>query len=108
MKLFDQLPYCGCISFAEPAAASEALKVAHAVPQERPRPARRSETKGAATAERNQQSPSRLSAEHSEQVNSQPPDQAAQDALFLEFLRWKELQKSAKAPSGSCISVRTQ
>ena len=78
-----------------PAAPSEALKVVHAVPKERPRPAR-SETKGAATAERNQQSPSRLSAEHSEQVNSQPPDQAAQDALFLEFLRWKELQKSVK------------
>jgi hypothetical protein len=78
-----------------PAAPSEALKVVHAVPKERPRPAR-SETKGAATAERNQQSPSRLSAEHSEQVNSQPSDQAAQDALFLEFLRWKELQKSVK------------
>jgi hypothetical protein len=37
-----------------------------------------------------------LSAQHAEQVNSQQPDQAAQDALFLEFLRWKELQKSAK------------
>jgi hypothetical protein len=83
-------------SRVSPAAASEALKVAHAVPKERPSPARRPETKGAATAERNQQSPSRLSAEHSEQVNSQPPEQAAQDALFLEFLRWKELQKSAK------------
>jgi hypothetical protein len=31
-----------------------------------------------------------------EQVNSRPPDPAAQDALFLEFLRWKELQKSVK------------
>jgi hypothetical protein len=79
-----------------PTAPSEALKVVHVVPRERPRPARRSETKGAATAERNQQSPSRSSAEHAEQINTQPPDQAAQDALFLEFLRWKELQKSVK------------
>jgi hypothetical protein len=71
------------------------MKVVHAVPTERSRPARPPETKGAATAERNQQS-SRSSAEHAEQVNSQPADQAAQDALFLEFLRWKELQKSVK------------
>jgi hypothetical protein len=78
-----------------PTAPSEALKVVHAVPKERSRPARRSETKGAVTAERNQQSPSRSSAEHAEQV-MQTPDQAAQDALFLEFLRWKELQKSVK------------
>jgi hypothetical protein len=77
-------------------APREALKVVHAVPKERPRPARRPETKGAATAERTQQSPSRSSAEHAEQVNTPPPDQAAQDALFLEFLRWKELQKSVK------------
>jgi hypothetical protein len=31
-----------------------------------------------------------------EQVNARPLDPAAQDALFLEFLRWKELQKSVK------------
>jgi hypothetical protein len=31
-----------------------------------------------------------------EQVNSRPLDPAAQDALFLEFLRWKELQKGVK------------
>src|SRR6266576_1835647 len=61
------------------------MKVVHAVPNERSRSAQPPETKGAATAERNQQS-SRSSAEHPEQVNSQPPDQAAQDALFLEFL----------------------
>jgi len=79
-----------------PTAPSEARKVVHAVPKERPRPARRSETKGAATADRNQQNPSRSSAEHAEQINTRPPDQAAQDALFLEFLRWKELQKSVK------------
>jgi hypothetical protein len=79
-----------------PTAASEALKVVHAVPKERPRPARRSKIKGAATAERNQQSPPRLSAEHTEQINLPLPDQAAQDALFLEFLRWKELQNSVK------------
>jgi hypothetical protein len=77
-------------------APSEAPKVVHAVPKERPRPARPSEAKGAATAERNQQSPSPLSVEHAEQINMPPPDQAAQDALFLEFLRWKELQKSVK------------
>lgn len=71
------------------------MNVVHAAPNERSRSARPPETKGAATAERNQQS-SRSSAEHAEQVNAQPPDQAAQDALFLEFLRWKELQKSAK------------
>jgi hypothetical protein len=79
-----------------PAAPREALKVVHAVAKERARPAPTPESKGAATSERNQQSPSRLSAEHAEQVNSQPLDQAAQDALFLEFLRWKELQKSIK------------
>jgi hypothetical protein len=79
-----------------PTAAGEALQVVHAVPKKRLRPARRFETKGATTAERNQQPPSRSSAEHAEQINTQPPDQAAQDALFLEFLRWKELQKSAK------------
>jgi hypothetical protein len=79
-----------------PTAPSEVLKVVQVVPRERPRAARRSETKGAAPAERNQQSPSRSSAEHAEQINTQPPDQAAQDALFLEFLRWKELQKSVK------------
>jgi hypothetical protein len=79
-----------------PTAPREAVKVVHAVPKERSPPARRSETQGAATAERNQPSPSRSSLEHVEQVNSQPPDQAAQDALFLEFLRWKELQKSVK------------
>jgi hypothetical protein len=71
------------------------MKVVHTVPNERSRSARPPETKGAATAERNQQS-SRSSAELAEQVNSQPRDQAAQDALFLEFLRWKELQKSVK------------
>jgi hypothetical protein len=64
-----------------PTAPREAVKVVHAVPKERSPPARRS---------------SRSSLEHVEQVNSQPPDQAAQDALFLEFLRWKELQKSVK------------
>jgi hypothetical protein len=74
-------------------APSKALKIIHAIPNERPHPARRPETKGIATAE---QSLSRSSAEHTEQVTSQPPDQAAQDALFLEFLRWKELQKSVK------------
>ncbi len=31
-----------------------------------------------------------------EQVNSRPLDTAAQEALFLEFLRWKELQKRVK------------
>jgi hypothetical protein len=72
------------------------MKVVHAVPNERSRPARRPETKGVTTAERNQQSPSRSPAEHVEQVNSPPADQAAQDALFLEFLRWKDLQKSVK------------
>jgi hypothetical protein len=77
-------------------APSKTLKIVHAIPKERPHPARRPETKGIATAERNQQSPSSSSAEHTEQVTSQPPDQAAQDALFLEFLRWKELQKSVK------------
>ncbi len=70
-------------------------KVVHAVANERPRFARPPETKDVATAERNQPS-SRSSAQHAEQVNSQQPDQAAQDALFLEFLRWKELQKSSK------------
>jgi hypothetical protein len=77
-------------------APGEALQVVHTVPKKRLRPARRFETKGATTAERDQQSPSRSSAEHAEQINAQPPDQAAQDALFLEFLRWKELQKSVK------------
>jgi hypothetical protein len=72
------------------------LQVVHTVPKKRLRPARRFESKGATTAERNQQPPSRSSAEHAEQINTQPPDQAAQDALFLEFLRWKELQKSVK------------
>jgi hypothetical protein len=71
------------------------MNVVHAVPNERSRPTRPPETKGLTTAERDQQS-SRSSADHAEQVNSQPPDQAAQDALFLEFLRWKELQKSVK------------
>ena len=70
-------------------------KVVHAVANEQSRSARPPETKDVATAERNQPS-SRSSAQHAEQVNSQQPDQAAQDALFLEFLRWKELQKSAK------------
>jgi hypothetical protein len=79
-----------------PTAPREAVKVVHAVPRERSRPTRRSETKGAATAQLNQQSPSRSSSEHAEQVNAPPPDQAARDALFLEFLRWKELQKSVK------------
>jgi hypothetical protein len=79
-----------------PTAPSEALQVVHTVPKKRLRPARRFETKGATAAERNQQPPSRSSAEHAEQINTQPPDQAAQDALFLEFLRWKELQKSVK------------
>jgi hypothetical protein len=77
-----------------PTAPNEALQVVHTVPKKRLRPARRFESKGATTAERNQQPPSRSSAEHAEQINTQPPDQAAQDALFLEFLRWKELQKS--------------
>jgi hypothetical protein len=71
------------------------MNVVHAVPNERSHSARPPETKGAATAERNLQS-YRSSAEHAVQVNSQPPDEAAQDALFLEFLRWKELQKSVK------------
>jgi hypothetical protein len=79
-----------------PAAPRESLKVVHAVAKERSRPGQRPEPKGAATEEGNQQSPSRSSAEHAEQVNSQPLDQAAQDALFLEFLRWKELQKGTK------------
>jgi hypothetical protein len=74
-----------------PTAPGEALKVVHA-----PRPARHSETKGAATAERNQPSPSRWSAEHAERSNTLPPDQATQDALFLEFLRWKELEKDVR------------
>jgi len=77
------------------AAPRGTMKVVHAVPNERSRPARPPETKGPAAAELNQQS-SRSSAGHAEQVNSQPPDQAAQDALFLEFLRWKELQKGLK------------
>jgi hypothetical protein len=77
-----------------PNAASEALKVVHALPKERPRPARRSGTKDAAIAERSQQSSSHLPAEHAEQISSPPLDQAARDALFLEYLRWKELQKS--------------
>jgi hypothetical protein len=72
------------------------MKVVHAVPNERSRPALPPEAKSAATAELNQQPPSRSSAEHAEQVNPQPPDQTAQDALFLEFLRWNELQKSVK------------
>jgi hypothetical protein len=71
------------------------MNVVHAVPNERSRPNRPPETKGVTTTERDQQS-SRSSADHAEQVNLQPPDQAAQDALFLEFLRWKELQKSVK------------
>jgi hypothetical protein len=66
------------------------MKVLHAVPNERSRPA--------PTPERNQQSPSRSSEEHAEQVNPQPLDQAARDALFLEFLRWNELQKSSGGP----------
>jgi hypothetical protein len=83
-------------SAVPPTAPGEALQVVHTVPKKRLRPARRFESKGATTAERNQQPPSRSSAEHAEQINTQPPDQAAQDALFLEFLRWKELQKSVK------------
>jgi hypothetical protein len=83
-------------SRVSPPALRGTLKVVHPVPSEPSRPARPPETKSAATAERNQQSPSRSSAELAEQVNSQPPDQAAQDALFLEFLRWNELQKSVK------------
>jgi hypothetical protein len=79
-----------------PTAPGEALQVVHGVPKKRLPPARRPETKVATTAERNQQPPSRSSAEHAEQINTQPLDQAAQDALFLEFLRWKELQKSVK------------
>jgi hypothetical protein len=79
-----------------PTAPSEALQLVHTVPKKRLRPARRFETKGAATAERNQEPPSRSSAEHAEQINTQPPDRAAQDALFLEFLRWRELQKGVK------------
>ena len=76
-------------------APSKTLKIVHAIPNQRPGPARRPETKGIATAERNQQPPSRSSAERTEHT-SQPPDRAAQDALFLEFLRWKELQKRMK------------
>ena len=79
-----------------PATPRRTVKFVHAVATERSRLARPPEAKGAATAERNQQSPSRSSAEHPEQVKSQPPDQAAQEALFLEFLRWNELQKSVK------------
>jgi hypothetical protein len=79
-----------------PATPRRTVKIVHAVPDDRSRPARPPEAKGAATAERNQPSASRSSAEDAEQLNSQPPDQAARDALFLEFLRWKELQKSAK------------
>jgi len=71
------------------------MKVLHAVPNERSRPATPREIKSGDTPERNQQSPSRSSEEHAEQVNSQPLDQAAQDALFLEFLRWNELQKTS-------------
>ena len=71
------------------------MKVLHAVPNERSRPAPPREIKSGDTPERNQQSPSRSSEEHAEQVNSQPLDQAAQDALFLEFLRWNELQKTS-------------
>jgi hypothetical protein len=73
-----------------PTAPREAVKIVHAAPKLRPRANRRS----AATAERNQLSPSRTSAEHTERI--QPPDQATRDALFLEFLRWKELQKDAR------------
>jgi hypothetical protein len=69
------------------------MNVLHAVADERSRPAP-PRTKSGGTPERNQQSPSRSSKVHAEQVNSQPLDQAAQDALFLEFLRWNELQKS--------------
>jgi outer membrane biosynthesis protein TonB len=79
-----------------PAAPRETPKVVHSVAKERSRPTPRPEPKSAATEERNQQSPSRSSAEHAEQVNSQPLDQAAQDALLLEFLRWRELQKNVK------------
>jgi hypothetical protein len=82
-------------SLLPPATPSESLKIVHLRPN-RSHPARPPEAKGSASAERNQQSATRLSTEDAEQVNSQPPDQAAQDALFLEFLRWKELQKSAK------------
>jgi hypothetical protein len=78
-----------------PTAPSEALQIVHTVPKKRLRPVRL-DSKGATTAERNQQFPSRSSGEHAEQINTQPPDQATQDALFLEFLRWKELQKSVK------------
>jgi hypothetical protein len=79
-----------------PATPRRTVKIVHGVPNERSRPAAPPEAKGTATVERNQPFPSRSSAEHAEQVNSPPPDQAAQDALFLEFLRWKELQKSVK------------
>ena len=79
-----------------PATPRRTVKFVHAVATERSRPARPPEAKGAATAERNQQSPPRSSAENPEEVKSQPPDQGAQDALFLEFLRWNELRKSVK------------
>jgi hypothetical protein len=80
-------------SLVPPAAGRGNMKFVHAARNEWSRPA---ETKSTATAERNQSSPSLLSAERAEQVNSQSPDQAAQDALFLEFLRWNELRKSMK------------
>jgi len=83
-------------SLLPPVTPRGTLKIAHLGPNERSRLARPPAAKGVASAERNQQSASRLSTKHAEQVNSQPPDQAAQDALFLEFLRWKELQKSSK------------
>jgi hypothetical protein len=53
-----------------PAAPRESLKVVHAVAKERSRPGQRPEPKAAATEEGNQQSPSRSSAEHAEEVNS--------------------------------------
>jgi hypothetical protein len=74
-----------------PAVPGKRLKVVNAVAKVQFASPQRLE--GAVKAERNQRSASRSSAEHAEQVNPRLLDQAAQDALFLEFLRWKELQK---------------
>ncbi len=71
-------------------------KAVHAVANEHSRRAQRTDSKVAATTERTTQPASRASAEHTDQVNSQAIDQETQAALFLEFLRWKELQKSVK------------
>jgi hypothetical protein len=95
-KANRRLPSTARESRVPPIAPSEALNGVQVVPRKRPRPGGSSETKRAPTAERHQQPLYRSSAEHSEQINEQPPDQAAQDALFLECLRWKELQKSVK------------